>query len=139
MGVNAWLAWWRIGVALAQPSPLDAPWQDEAPHRVEQAIVVASLGSPDERITRGAPRRASARRQAEERAKRALHDWADDALASIQATAATAAAVHRAIDQHCVISRVRPLVDDGVVIELVLEDHWLEEVARDRRLPWVRE
>jgi hypothetical protein len=130
--------------ALAQnpplPPALDAPWTEVAP-AIDPAgdrVVTAALGLPDDRYGRLAARRTAAREAAEERARRAIHAWADDALAGIAASPAVAAAVHRAIDRHARVTRVRPLADGAAIVEIEVPLAPLRAAADREGLPWSR-
>jgi hypothetical protein len=130
------------GRASAQPdvpAALDAPWTDVAPRVDGERVLSAAVGLPDERLGRLAARRAAARSAGEERARRAIHAWADDALARVAASPAIAAAVHRAIDAHVEVARVRPLSDGSAVVEVAIAVSELRRACGDRGgLPWSR-
>jgi hypothetical protein len=139
---------WAHGVcasAAAQGPPLprafETPWTDTPPAidpEGEPRVVAAALGASDERFGRLAARRAAARSAAEERARRAIHAWADDALAAIAASPAVAAAVHRAIETYARVARVRPLADGGAVVEIEVPLDRLRAVVDREGLPWSR-
>jgi hypothetical protein len=119
------------------PHELDAPWADVAPHADRDRVLAAALGLPDERLGRLSARRASARRSAEDRARRAIHAWADAALAAVRASPSTATAVHRAIDERARVARVRALSDGGAVVEIEVGWDALRAAAPGAAgLPW---
>jgi hypothetical protein len=121
----------------AVPHAMDAPWVDVPPAIDPRGFVVsAALGIADERLGRLSARQTDARRRGEERARRALHAWADDALAGVRASAAVAAGVHRAIDAHASITRVRGLSDGNAIVEIAVPLAILREVASLGGLPW---
>lgn len=128
--------------ALAQAVPVvfEAPWTDRAPEidAAGDRVVAAGLGLPDERLGRLAARRAAARRAGEDRARALIHAWADDALARVAASASVAAAVHRAIDEHATVGRVRALSDGGAVVEVTVPLDALRAAAPMGGLPWSR-
>ncbi len=99
-------------------------------------VVSAALGVADERLDRLSARRTNARLRGEERARRALHAWADDALAHVQASPAVATRIHRAIDANSSITRVRGLSDGNAIIEVAVPLAALREVASLRGVPW---
>ena len=120
------------------PHVMDAPWVDVAP-TIDSArahVVSAALGIADERLARLSARRVDARLRGEERARRALHAWADDALARVQASPEVASRVHRAIDARSSITRVRGLSDGNAIIEVAIPLAALREVASLRGVPW---
>ena len=139
MGVTARLGGLAIGLALCLASGAhaqDAPFADVAPHIVEGVVRAAALGAPDPRIGRFDARRATAQSRARARALEALHRWADDALASVHATAREAAAVHAAIDARAEVVAVRPLVDAGAVVRVELQLRALRDACGREGLPW---
>ncbi|UJR87063.1 hypothetical protein [Sandaracinus amylolyticus] len=124
--------------AQSLPAAFEAPWSDVAPAIADDRVVAAGLGLPDERLGRLSARRAAARSRGEERAKAAIHAWADDALARVSAAPTVAAEVHRVIDARAEVTRVRALADGGAVVEVAVPLAALREVSSERGLPWSR-
>ncbi|AKF09490.1 hypothetical protein [Sandaracinus amylolyticus] len=124
--------------AQSLPAAFESPWSDVAPAIVEDRVVAAGLGLPDERLGRLSARRAAARSRGEERAETAIHAWADDALARVSAAPTVAADVHRVIDARAEVTRVRALADGGAVVEIAVPLAALREVSSERGLPWSR-
>jgi hypothetical protein len=110
----------------AQPATLPPaftlPWTDVAPAVDAPAGLVrtAVVGAPDERIGRFDPRRASARRAGRGRAVAALHAWVDERLAAARVGPREAVAAHQAVDRHARVEAVRPRVDAGAVVVVVV-------------------
>ncbi|MBW2462331.1 MAG: hypothetical protein JRH11_11850, partial [Deltaproteobacteria bacterium] len=96
--------------AQTQVAAFDVPFRDRAPRVVEDVVRTVAVGESDPRITRLSARRLSARRRGEARARAAIHRWADQVLAEARASAMTAAAIHRVIDEGAVLVGRRPLV-----------------------------
>jgi hypothetical protein len=120
------------------PAPFDLPWTDTPPVLRDGAVRVAAVGQPDERIGRFAARRASARTDGRRRALRALHGWADDALARVRATPREAQRVHAALEAAARVDGVRPLVDAGAVVVLAVDPAALRAACDREGLPWAR-
>lgn len=127
---------WMPAEGVAQVAVFDVPFQDQGPDLVGTVVRASAVGEPDPRITRLSARRLSARRRGEGRARASIHRWADDALAAARASAMTADAVHRAIDEAAVVVGRRPLVagETVVVVDMPLED--LRRAARVPGAPW---
>ncbi len=106
----------RAQEARAQPSSLASsiPWGDVGPQVVGEHVEVAALGLVDPRIGSWPAQRASARRRAEERARKVLADWLDARLRGTSPSVATRA--HAAARQALVVVAVRPLADGGAVV-----------------------
>ena len=120
------------------PAELDAPWSDVAP-RVDAAgarVVCAAVGAADPRYGSLDARRLAARHAGRERALRAVHAWADEALATVRADPRVASAVHGAIDARAEITRVRPRADASVVVEIAVPLAPLRAAAAMPGLPW---
>jgi hypothetical protein len=120
------------------PPAFDLPWTDTAPALRAGVVRAAAVGLPDERIGRFDARRASARTDGRRRALRALHAWADDALARVRATPREAQRVHAALDRAARVEGVRPLVDAGAVVVLAVDASALRGACGREGLPWVR-
>lgn len=90
------------------------PWGDVAPRVVGDAIEVAALGMPDERIGSWPARRQSARRRGLERARAHLVAWLDEQLAP--ASPRVAADVHAALRDAVQAHAVRALADGAAVV-----------------------
>lgn len=126
-------------VALAQPATpraFELPWTDVAPRVEGTHVRAAAVASPDPRIGRFAPRRASARSAGRARALAALHAWADAALAPVRADAREAQAIHDAIDREARVEGVRPLADGGAVVVVAVPLEALREASAVRGTPW---
>jgi hypothetical protein len=120
------------------PRELTLPWTDVAPAIDAEVVRAAAVGSPDARIGRFEPRRASARHSGRLRAIAAIHAWADDALARVRADPRIAQAVHTAIDASARVEGVRPLVDGGAVVVVTVPLEALRTACRVRGVPWAR-
>jgi hypothetical protein len=123
----------------AVPSAMQLPWNDVAPHvdATRGAVVTIALGVADERRGPLAAQRLWARREAEARARSALHAWADAAIARASLDATAIAAMHAAIDAHASVVATRARVDGSACVEVALP---LRELAATtgsaRGLPW---
>jgi hypothetical protein len=120
------------------PVELDAPWSDVAP-RVDARgarVVCAAVGAADPRYGSLDARRLAARHTAQERARRAVHAWADEALATVHADPRVASAVHTAIDSRAEVTRVRPRADGSAVVEIAVPLAALRTAAPMTDLPW---
>lgn len=118
--------------------PFEVPWTDRAP-RVEPevgAVRVAALGAPDERLGRFSAAKRSARHAAEERARDALHRWADEALARARACPWMADRVHAVINEAMVVVGIRPLVDGSAVVLVDVPVTVLRDAATLDGVPW---
>jgi len=113
------------------------PWADVAPARAGGVVRAASVGAADARIGRFSARRASARGEARERARRAVHGWVDDALAHVHADPRQATAAHEAVDANLRVVGVRPLVDGGAVVMVEVDIARLRAACAEEGLPWV--
>lgn len=120
---------------MAVSTAAQVPWGDFAPTIVGEEVQVAALGQPDHRIHAWNARRRSARVRAEDRARAALHRWADDALARAGASPLVAQAVHSILDEASVRA-VRPLADGSAVVVLSVSRARLRLVASLEGLPW---
>jgi hypothetical protein len=122
-------------------SIFDVPFSDRAPawDAARDVVTVAAVGVPDARIERLAPARLSGRRRALERAKAAVHGWADEALAGVQARPELAARIHGAVDAHASVVATRPLVEGGAVVLVELDGAELRSAAAELTgVPWAR-
>lgn len=148
--VAACLLAWPEGAAAEHPDagadagvfvlPFDVPRSDRAP-RIETLggqpwVTAAAVGRPDPRLSRMGAMRRTARRQAEERARGALHRWVDDALARVLAQPPVATAAHRAVAEAGRVLGVRPLVDAGAVIVVGVPVAALRRAAPLEGVPW---
>ena len=80
--------------------------------------------------------RLAARRRGEERARQLIHRWADDALASSQATPAQAQATHAAIDASSAVTGTRPRADGSATVEVACPLGALRTAFDSPRAPW---
>lgn len=80
--------------------------------------------------------RLAARRRGEESARQLIHRWADDALASSQATPAQAQATHAAIDRASVVTGTRPRADGSATVEVACPLLALRTAFDSPRAPW---
>lgn len=121
------------------PEAMRIAWDDTPPHvdAGRAAVVTVALGVADERRGPLAAQRLWARRDAEARARAALHAWADAAIAQASLDASTVAALHRAIDEHAEVTATRARVDGSACVEVVVP---LRRLAAStpavRGLPW---
>lgn len=100
--------------------------------RVLATAVGASLASDGPL----AASRLAARRRGEESARQLIHRWADDALASSQATPAQAQATHAAINRASVVTRTRPRADGSATVEVACPLRALRTAFDSPRAPW---
>jgi hypothetical protein len=129
--------------ALAQdaglPDAMRLAWDDRAPEvdASRNAVVTVALGVADERRGPLTARRLWARRDAETRARAALHAWADGVIARSSLDGATIAAVHRAIDEHASVTATRARIDGSACVEVVVALRDLAAATPSARgLPW---
>ena len=109
-----------------------APWEDRAPHVASTHVECAALGTADHRVDAWTARKISARRRGEQRAKRMLHRWVDDALARLGAPPHIAQRAHRAVEGARVLD-TRPLADGSAVVVVGVER---SELPDFRGVPW---
>lgn len=121
------------------PGAMALPWQDVAPHvdAGRGAVVTVALGVADDRRGPLSAQRLWARRDAEARARAALHAWADAAIARATLDPSVIAALHRAIDEHAEVGATRARVDGSACVEVIVP---LRDLAAStpgaRGLPW---
>ena len=118
--------------------PFDVPHADRSPEvDGDRAVVTAAaLGAPDERLGRLSAVRLAARHEARARALRALHAWADEAMAAVRACPREAVRVHEAIDRAASVAGVRAVVDGGAVVLVEVPLGALREAAALTGVPW---
>ncbi len=121
------------------PAAMQVAWADRAP-RVDDAsaqVVTVALGLGDAHGGPLAARRLWARRDAEARARAALHTWVDHAIERAGLDAARVAALHQAVDAHAAVAAIRARVDGSACVELHLPVSALAAVTGGARgLPW---
>ncbi len=138
------LASWLVAApAVAQdaglPSPMTLAWGDVAPHvdASRASVVTVALGVADDRPGPLAARRLWARRDAEARARTALHAWVDAATAHTTLDSGTIAALHHAVDEHAEVGATRARVDGSACVEVVVALRHLSAITTGTRgLPW---
>lgn len=126
------------GVA-AGSSIVPVPFVEEAPHvdAASHAVIAVGLGVADERRGPLPARRLSARRDAEARARAALHGWVDQAIAPRALPMSTIAALHAAVDHDTVVTGTRARVDGSATVAVSLPLASLAAVTTGTRgLPW---
>ena len=129
--------------ALAQdagvPDAMRVAWDEVAPHvePARAAVVTVALGTAGAHHGPLSAQRLWARREAESRARRALHAWLDEAIAHAAITPPAIAALHQAIDEHASVTATRARVDGSACIELIVPLSSLAACTSDvRGLPW---
>ncbi len=121
------------------PEAMRLAWADVAPHVdvARAAVVTIALGVADERRGPLAAQRLWARREAEARARAALHAWADATITRSTLDATAIAAMHAAIDAHATTTATRARVDGSACVEVIVPLHDLAASTPGARgLPW---
>jgi hypothetical protein len=121
------------------PAAMRLPWHDRAPEldTVRGVVSCVALGVADERRGPLTARRLWARRDAEARARAALHAWVDAAVSRSALDSGHTAAVHRVIDEQSQVTVTRARVDGSACVEIVVPLHDLAAATPGARgLPW---
>lgn len=112
------------------------PWGDRPPVVDGSSVRAAAIGIVDSRIGRFSARRAFAHTRGEQRARSALHRWADEHLRRRRVSPLEARAVHAAIESEGNVIGVRPLADGGAVVVIELPLSILRRACDREGLPW---